>query len=101
MTVHQAAKWLTSKGYRCSSGTVRAMVKAEKIGHFRVGLGVGRIEIAETHLEAFLADQYQGPNSARPKASRLTTMPRSARPDPVSVPMREDWRKLLAREKGA
>jgi hypothetical protein len=98
MTIRDAAEYLSSRGYRCSPGTVRAMVKADRIGHFRVGLGVGRIEIAESHLEAFLADQYRGPKESRPKVSRpaQASRPREA----VPAVVRPDWRAEYEREKG-
>lgn len=89
MNVKEAADYLTSKGYRCSAGTVRALVKAKKLACYRGPSPRGPMQFPPDELDRFLreglttGDGHARP--ARPAARRVEVPARAAAVDPESV----------------
>jgi hypothetical protein len=92
MRLRQAAEYLSGRGYPCSPGTVRALVKEGKIHYRRVGAsGRGRYELTEDHLNRFLSESEFRGGAAKPPTERRQ---REKKPRPaaaVKSPASSPW----------
>lgn len=101
MTVAETAVYLSERGYRCRVATVRALCRLERLKHYRVGVGRGRIEVPESEADAFLARAMRGRGEATRKAVQGSA--KAVRPIPATARGGDDgaWRAKLDAELNA
>jgi hypothetical protein len=67
MTVREAVDYLTTRGYPCSTGTVRALAKAKTLHCYRPGVtGKGPLAFTVAQLDLFLREAEFGVTEAEP-----------------------------------
>lgn len=87
LSVNDARHYLADRGWNTSPGTIYALVAAGKIRSRRYGIGRGTIRIAQSELDAYLADAEAATDTPKPPSRApagtgplRNITPRSSRP---------------------
>jgi hypothetical protein len=109
MNVRDAATYLSERDFRCSVGTVRALVRAGKLACHRGPTDRGPMQFSAGELDRFLREGLiKGPvgaSAGAPVGKAAKARPKTPRPEPVGAKVggdgRSEWRSKLEAERRA